>query len=680
MKVKLKWIAIKNFKGIRELMIEFADETRIYAANGVGKTSILDAFLWLSFGKDSTGRTDFGIKPTNPDGSIIEKLDNDVEAGIEVDGREVKVRRVQREKWVTKRGQSEPEFKGHDVDYFWDDTPQKAGEFKNRIDSLMPENLFKLITNPLFFNSLDWKERRAALVSMVGEVSNDQVIDSMATLFNKQQTLDLVNLLNSGKALADWKREFALKKKKLQEELEKIPSRIDEATLAMPQEMDFSAIEKNIASLNMRVAVLDEAIEDKNKAFQVASKQLQEKQKTLHSLQMKKSEIAAQIRQREGEKVRYEESKINALKLDISKEQFQRQQLLKQVTAHEDEIKQSESEIAQLRKAWEQTNGDNRKWIEINSEEIRFDDHLFTCPTCRRALDAGDIELKKTEMRKNFAADKEKRLARVISDKQAELLRVSNEGKRKREDVEARNKRLSDIKEELSEADQRIDTRRRALDNAEKELAALQLETGPVEQIIEQDPEYLEVINNIAAVNSVVMEEPRIDTEALKAKRASLAAEIDTLKQQLNDRVAIERGKKRVEELKQQERDYANQKALLERQEYAIDVFNKTKIDLIESRVNEKFRLVKFRMFKEQINGGEQECCDALLNGVAFPDVNTAGKIAAGIDIINAFSRHHNRYAPIFIDSRESVTEIPSVDTQVISLIVSSEDKQFRIA
>ena len=80
-------------------------------------------------------------------------------------------------------------------------------------------------------------------------------------------------------------------------------------------------------------------------------------------------------------------------------------------------------------------------------------------------------------------------------------------------------------------------------------------------------------------------------------------------------------------------------------------------------------------MFEQQINGGETPTCVGTVNGVPYPDLNTAMKINAGMDIINTLSEANNVYAPIFIDGRESINQLAECQSQIINLIVT-KDKQ----
>jgi exonuclease SbcC len=117
-----------------------------------------------------------------------------------------------------------------------------------------------------------------------------------------------------------------------------------------------------------------------------------------------------------------------------------------------------------------------------------------------------------------------------------------------------------------------------------------------------------------------------------------------------------------------------------EKSEFIIQEFTKAKVDILESRINGMFSGVKFRLFDTQINGGLVECCDALVNGVPWLDVNNADRINSGISIINVLSDHFGQTAPIWIDNSESITNIHATDSQRIELYVSEPDKILRIA
>ena len=84
--MKLNQLTISNFKGIRHLTIDLdGQDANIYADNALGKTTILDAWSWLLFDKDSSGAKDFNIKTLNENGEAMHMLDHSVEAVVQLD-------------------------------------------------------------------------------------------------------------------------------------------------------------------------------------------------------------------------------------------------------------------------------------------------------------------------------------------------------------------------------------------------------------------------------------------------------------------------------------------------------------------------------------------------------------------------------------------------------------------
>ncbi len=152
-------------------------------------------------------------------------------------------------------------------------------------------------------------------------------------------------------------------------------------------------------------------------------------------------------------------------------------------------------------------------------------------------------------------------------------------------------------------------------------------------------------------------------------------SELNTILESSNQ---IERTNKRIQELKDKERELANQIAELEGQEFMTEEFIRTKVDLLESRINSRFEFVKFKMFNAQVNGALEETCEALIDGVPFSNANNASKINAGIDIINTLNEYYGVSAPIVIDNAEAVNNIINSNSQMIKLSVSL-DKSLRV-
>ena len=178
--VKLLSLKLKNFKGIKSLELKAdGEDLKIYGENATGKTSIYDAFLWLLFDKDSQNKADFAIKTLDKDNNVIHHLDHEVEGTFDVGGEQIVLRKVYRERWVKKRGSATEEFSGHERDHYIDGVPVKKREYDERVAQVAPEDRFKLLTSPTYFNEqLHWQDRRQALLEVCGDISDEDVIKS----------------------------------------------------------------------------------------------------------------------------------------------------------------------------------------------------------------------------------------------------------------------------------------------------------------------------------------------------------------------------------------------------------------------------------------------------------------------------------------------------------------------
>ena len=79
-------------------------------------------------------------------------------------------------------------------------------------------------------------------------------------------------------------------------------------------------------------------------------------------------------------------------------------------------------------------------------------------------------------------------------------------------------------------------------------------------------------------------------------------------------------------------------------------------------------------MYKNLVNGEKEPDCVAYIGGVRYQDKNHAGQINAGLAVINALCAFHGVNAPIFVDNAESVNTFISVNSQLVTLSVSTED------
>lgn len=663
--IQIKSLSLVNFKGIRKLEIkDFQKETDIFGDNGTGKTSVFDAFVWLLFGKDSTDRTNFEIKTLDKDNNEIPKLDHEVSAILTVDGEEITLRRIFREKWVKKRGSLEPEFGGNETIYEWNDVPLTLRDYTAKINDLVDEKIFKLITSPYAFNALKWNEQREVLIDISGGVTDVQVAKG-----NKEFEQLLTKLTN--KSLDEYQKQIASSIRKSKETIKMIPTRIDEVERGKPEASDFSTLEKELNKKNKELAGVESKISDKVAAQQEILSKRSQLQKEVHALETQiedeKHKLKLQAKtefQKQNNQANDIQGKINAKNEELTKAD-------KTLTRINSEIKDAEGEIKSLTDANAKI---REQWNARNAEVFKMDEDSCKCPTCKREFESDDIEAKKKELFANFQQAKMK-----------DLGELSAKGKKNKATIDELTTDVISLKGRIEKGTDLIDGIVSELEDLNQALASSQ----DVDELLSEEEIYngLFNFNKVIKTDVIKIEQLRkdleevkgVDVSELKTEKDAITKEIEELKSGLAAKDQIQLAEKRIAALQDEESQLAQTIADYEKDQFIIERFIKAKIDRLESVINDRFKFVNFKLFETQVNGGEVPTCKALINGVPFSDANTASKINAGVDIINTLCDHYLVSAPIFIDNRESVVELIDSKSQIINLIVSKKDKKLRV-
>lgn len=644
MKINLKKLTLSNFKGIKNLTIDFGKETNILGENASGKSTVFDAFMWLLFSKDSTNRSDFTVKTLDADGQVIHGLENMVEGILTADGKEILLKRVLKENWVKKRGSADSIFSGNTTDYFINEVPKKEKEYKAYINSLIDEDVFKLLTNPLYFNTvLKWQDRRKVLLDIVGDITDQDVFKS-----NKELS-KLVELLKDN-SIDDFKAMTASNKKKINEQLKTIPVRIDEVNKNLPilaDDVDYDALEKERSKIKGNMDYLSSTLTNQEKIAQEFGK----KQAELSSMKSKLKDMELEIEKGSMKK-------LNDLKMQLLNLEHEAQMVEKGRDITEETLESNQSEIEKLQGEMEEYRTDYKTVFEEPFPEPDKDN--FICPTCKQDLPAGDVEKQISGLKANFK-----------SNKLNKLNEINKQGKWRKKKVTELQKQNDGLKAQFRKA---LDEQDKLLKRIEGSKEAIKAEESK-EHAVDYNSvsKYKELKSEIGKMENglpALSEDNRVRDQYNKAQ-----SELERINEILGDKTAIENAQKRIKELKKQERQLAAQVAELEGHEYLADTFVRTKVGLLENKINSTFKYVTFKMFDMQVNGGINETCQALVEGVPFADANNAAKINAGIDIINALGKYYGTTAPIFVDNREAVNDLVETDSQIINLIVSRDKK-----
>lgn len=650
MEIILKQLILKNFKGIKDLEIDFSKTTNIYGENAIGKTTIFDGFSWLLFDKDSKGRSKFEIQTLDENNERIHGLEHQVSAVLNIDGTNRTFTKTLKEKWVKQRGQAESELKGTTTDYEIDGIPVKLKEYQTTISEIINEDLFKMVTNPLFFPGMKDQEQRKILLNIVGDLEEESVINYNPSLS------PLKDLLTDG--IDNFNKRTKASISKLKEQVKSLPYRIDECNNSIT-EVDTEALEFRKRGILTGINSLDEQIGDSSKANEEKLKL----QDNLFELKSKKNSLVYEYKENAEKPLTEIKNKISKLQKDLDDTQDDYKSLERKKNQIFSRQVDSADKVGIFKGKQEVL---KNKWYEEKSKEFLFDENSTICPCCNRAYETENIKKIKSEVLERFNQSKVNKLAQISKEGKeygtiidgliAEVKEYEITLKNINEDIESMNSRQGELLEKIE---------RLYIEKTKIENSTITVVPG----LEELDKEILELEAKISNYN--------VDGNSeLKYKRRSLNLELEEVNKKLNSKENNEKLLARIEELKEEEKDLNVKIAALEGQLFLGEDFIRTKVELLEGKINEKFEgKVAFKLFNQQVNGGVSECCEALIEGVPFGNANTASQLNAGLSIISALSKHYDVQAPIFIDNRESVNELVNLNSQVINLIVSKDKK-----
>ncbi|RII34153.1 DUF2813 domain-containing protein [Clostridium chromiireducens] len=650
MKIKLEKLILKNFKGIKELTINFAALTTILGENGTGKSTVFDAFMWTLFGKDSHGRSDFEIQTLDPDNNVIHGLEHSVRLVLNIDGTHKTLKRTLKERWVKPNGKAEKEFKGCTTDFDVDEIPVKQKEYQAIINGIIDENLFKMITSPLYFPNMNWQKQREILLDIIGDITDEKVIN-----YNSKLKV-LLPLLTDG--VDNFNKRVKASLAKLKEEVRSIPARIDECNNNI-KVIDAAALKLRKEVILGYINSLDEQIADSSKASEEKLKLQEELFKLTDELSEKRNRAHLESVKPLNDiqnKINETRNKIQDAAFNIKNFESKRERIFNYIESAKEELEKLKSEKQTLL---------NKYHLEYD-RIFEFDTELVSCPHCGREYDVDKIQEIKADALFKFNKSKENVLA-VITTKgkkaAADIIEFTEKIKNNENDAESLRLKVIELEAQKSN----LDT---DLEKLEKEKELL---THP--QIIKFEGEE-ELQTQINAIRAEMDKFKLNDNSEHKVKKKTFQDELEEINITLGKKDVNEDLKKRMEALNQEEKKLQIKIAELEGKLYLSEEFIRTKVELLEDSINKKFKgAVTFKLFENQINGGLSETCEALINGVPFSDANTASKMNAGLSILNTLCEHYGVYAPVFIDNAESINQIIHTDSQLIRLVVSLNEE-----
>ena len=597
--MKLISLTLQNFKGIKGFILDAdGQNSNVFGNNGTGKSTLFDAFTWLLFGKNSRDEKDFGIKTLDANGNVIPRIEHRVSAVIEHNGQKLQLTRTYKERWRKQRGAAEAVMVGNTTEYAYGPvgaaTPINASEYARVINNLIDEKIFKLITDPLYFNErLSWQERRQLLMQICGDITDEDIVKSNAEL---EEVLQLA----AGRSIDETKKGVRAAIRETKKKKDEIGPRIDECRKGLADinlaavddaRIDVKMVPGQIEALRkkkLEESSMDQSVKDRERLAEVNAKILELKaarhdvyQKTVYDLM---------------------EKEIEASRV-VAKEQDALDALQAKRTAMRADAERFTQSINDLRNDFKTVFG--KAFTSTPIETV--------CPTCGQALPTDRIERAKSAMAEQEAS---------FNFEKAERLKAINiEGKEKKQKLEETAASLTELEGKIEASTQRLEQLKDVL-TAIKEDKATQKEPAPSEE-------------EVRLVQEAMILKSHIEHPVENTENAQIDEQIAALKEKLGDaQIIITKADNnnalnaRIGELLKSEHELSEHLIDLEHQLYLCEQFTRTKTDLVSERLAEKIPTVQFIMFRPNVtNEGIEECCETSYHGVPYKDLNTGARI-----------------------------------------------------
>ena len=644
--MKILRIRLENFQGVKAFEMDPDGENcSVYGDNGTGKSTIYNAFTWLMYGKPSTREKNYTPKTTGS-----HNLHHAVELAVELaDGSVLTLKKDYHEVYKTVKGGAQEVFAGHTTDYYTDGIPVNETQFKKTLALIYrDEETAKMLTMYNYFlETTKVADRRKVLLQVCGNVKFEEVIAGTPELADLPDMLRKPGNTASLYTVDEYRAVAAKEKSRIDRELKDIPQRIDEAEKAKPDlgGMSEQGIRKKITDLHNVAAELE--------AKRAASSTVADAQirKQIAELESRRASGQAAHTRAEAEKNRGAYERISNLRYAKSDCEMAIMRLEQDVRAHQNEITMLERRRERLLAEYQAE--DEREW---SGNEI--------CPTCKRPLPPDEVAAAKEA----FNIAKAQRLEEINRRGMKECSRSMIDAEKAKiaklqEQIGVQRQKQADTEQMLAEANRAV--------LEETPYSTTQEYADITQQIAELQAQLKDMQSTVSAVRSQL-------TERIQA----VNAEIEGENRKLASFAFAEQQEKRKAELEAREKELAGQYERVQHGIYLCELYMRTQAQMLDEKINSRFKTLRFRLFIEQQNGGIADDCEALVpcpaGLVPFKSANNAARINAGLELIDTLAEYYGLQLPVFLDNSESVTKFNKTGAQLIKLIVSEPDKTLR--
>lgn len=662
-KILIDKICLRYFKGVENKEIVLGDNINVIKGrNGIGKSTIADAISWVLFGTNQSGVTKFGIKTKDKDGKEIEDVAHSVEISLSVQDEQEGLMCYVLTRTLTETRKDDGSVTNN-YTYKVDGEVETAGDFKKTVDAICPEEVFRLCSSPYSFTQMDWSEQRKRLNEMFGVPSvedvtgGDKKYDAIKELLEKEDIDKVLKHLN-------------YKRKEVQKSLDEVPVRLEALKNVLPKAEDWAAVEKQYLEKRKEIT-------DTRKVLNTVDNggaDLIRKQQNISTLNLdhKRKRIMEESAQRKlGEIIKTNAEAKTACKKAVAEAEQNIEDLKQKLKSFDRALEKCDARMNELDA--EKADG-KEKWKLIKARKWEWNEDDAFCPTCKQALPEDQVQKIMEESKKAF-----------LNSQAADLKELGNDASKIKEEVKICEENAENFKQEKATTQTQLDKAEAELTEARKALeeqTKKEQEKVSVETLLAEKPEYKQVCDRIKKIEAE-QEKPADEgmseeDKKLKADLEKKLKDLESEREVLASRLAVKEQWEKVNAqmvgLQEDRAQWKEQIDGLDEKIKAASDFQKRSCEVLEENVNRRFKLVRWKMFRRQLDGTDKPWCECSVDGVPYSDLNTAAKINAGLDITSTLKIYYGVDVPCVIDNAETVLEPLYDGGQQIRLTVTENE------
>lgn len=662
-KILIDKICLRYFKGVENKEIVLGDNINVVKGrNGIGKSTIADAISWVLFGTNQAGATKFGIKTKDKDGREIEDVAHSVEISLSVQDEQEGMMCYVLTRTLTETRKDDGSVTNN-YTYKVDGEVETAGDFEKVVDAICPEEVFRLCSSPYSFTQMDWSEQRKRLNEMFGVPSvedvtgGDKKYDAIKELLEKDDVDKILKHLN-------------YKRKEVQKNLDEVPVRLEALKNVLPKAEDWAAVEKlilekrkEITETRKNLNTIDNGGADFIRKYQnISTLNLDHKRKRI-------MEESAQLRL--GEIIKANAEAKTACKKAVAEAEQNIEDLKQKLKSFDVALVKCDARMNELDA--EKADG-KEKWKLIKARTWEWNEDDAFCPTCKQALPEDQVQKIMEESKKAFLNNKASDLKKLGDD----AARIKEEVKKCEENTEYFKTQQKATQTQLDKAEAELIEARKALEEQTKK----EEDKVSVETLLAEKPEYKQVCDRIKKIEAEqenpadegMSEEDKKLKADVEKKLKDLESEREVLASRLAGKAQWEKVNAQIVGLQEERTQWKEQIDSLDEKIKAASDFQKRSCEVLEENVNRRFKLVRWKMFRRQLDGTDKPWCECSVDGVPYSDLNTAAKINAGLDITSTLKQYYGVDVPCVIDNAETVQEPLYEGGQQIRLTVTDDE------